>query len=173
MEINKGNVVVLKKFFNEDYSWTNFINSISDAYDANGLNNKIEASKEVVGKINFWQKLTMTLENIDEVNFPGIQDKVVKLEELHDKIAKPGKCTVYFGAISLTDKEPTTGNHSDPIDVIYCQFVGSVVWNIHDENGFESHCLNPGDIIYVPKSVMHEVKSLSPRAAISFMFEAK
>ena len=172
METNKDNVVVLTNFFEQDYSWNNFINSINDAYDLNDPNNRIEPPKEVVGKINFWQKLTMTLENINETNFPGIQDKVDKLTQLHDTIAKPTKCTGYFGAVSLTDKEPTTGNHSDPIDVIYCQFVGSVTWTISDETGSESHVLNPGDIIYVPKSVMHEVTSLSPRAAISFMFEA-
>ena len=58
------------------------------------------------------------------------------------------------------------------MDVIYAQFVGSVTWTIYDEDGSESHTLNPGDIIYVPKSVLHEVTSLTPRAAISFMFEA-
>jgi mannose-6-phosphate isomerase-like protein (cupin superfamily) len=173
VEINKGNVIVLNKFFNQDYSWDNFINSINDAYDLNDANNKVEPAKEIVGKINFWQKLTMTLENINEANFPGIQVKADRLAQLHQQLSGSGKCIGYFGAVSITNKEPTTGKHSDPIDVIYCQFVGSVTWTISDENGSESHVLNPGDIIYVPKSVDHEVTSMSPRAAISFMFEAK
>lgn len=171
-KIGTNGVVVLTKYFDEDYSWNNFINTISDGYDINNPNNKLEGSKEVVGKINFWQKLTMTLDNIDEKNFPGIQDKVSKLTNLHHTLKELTKCTGYFGAVSLTDKEPTTGKHSDPIDVIYCQFIGSVTWTIFDEDKFESFVLNPGDIIYVPKSVMHEVTSLTPRAAISFMFEA-
>jgi len=172
MEINKGNVVVLNKFFDQDYSWNNFINSINDAYDINDPNNGMAFGKDVLGKINFFQKLTLTLENINETNFPGIEDKADRLTQLHEQLSKPGKCLGYFGAVSFTTKEPTTSKHNDPMDVIYAQFVGSVTWTIYDEDGSESHVLNPGDIIYVPKTVMHEVTSLTPRAAISFMFEA-
>jgi hypothetical protein len=169
---NKGNAVVLNKFFDQDYSWDNFISSINDAYDLNDPNNGMVFSKEVIGKINFFQKLTLTLENINETNFPGIESKADKLTQLHEQLSKPGKCLGYFGAVSFTTKEPTTSKHNDPMDVIYAQFVGSVTWTIYDEDGSQSHVLNPGDIIYVPKSVMHEVTSLTPRAAISFMFEA-
>lgn len=172
IKTGKQGVVLITKYFDNDYSWDNFINAISDGYDLNDLNNKIENSKEVIGKINFWQKLTMTLDNINEKNFPGVEGKAEKLTYLHHSIKAPGKCTGYFGAVSFTNKELSTGKHSDPIDVIYCQFIGSVDWNIFNEQGFETFTLNPGDIIYVPKSVEHEVKSISPRAAISFMFEA-
>lgn len=170
IDLNK--VIVINKYFNEDYSWDNFINCINDAYDLNDSNNRVEESKEVIGKVNFWQKLTMTLDNIDSKNFPGIENKLEKLKKLHFDLKGSSKCTGYFGAVSLTDKEPTTGKHSDPIDVIYCQFVGSVTWTVFDENKSNVFILNPGDIIYVPRSVVHEVKSSNPRAAISFMFEA-
>ena len=172
METSKGNVVVLNNFFDQDYSWINFINSINDAYDLDDPKNGILFGKEVIGKINFFQKLTLTLENINETNFPGIEDKVVKLAQLHEQLSKSGKSIGYFGAVSFTTKEPTTSKHNDPMDVIYAQFIGSVTWTISDEDGSEVHVLNPGDIIYVPKSVLHEVTSLTPRAAISFMFEA-
>lgn len=162
---------VITNFFNAEYSWENFIKSINDAYDLNDPNNKKEGPKEVVGKVNFWQKLTVTLDNINEKNFPGIEDKVNKLVELYGTFGDtPNRCTGYFGAVSLTNKEPTTGKHSDPVDVIYCQFIGSVEWQISNNDGTEKHVLNPGDIIYVPNSTMHEVISLTPRAAISFMF---
>jgi hypothetical protein len=170
--VGKNGVWFLSKYFNADYSWINFINCISDAYDLNDTGNRIEAHKEVLGKINFWQKLTMTLDNINEKNFPGIQQKVESLLKLHSSIKSSSRCVGYFGAVSLTTKEPTTGKHSDPMDVIYCQFVGSVVWEIFEENSSEKFILNPGDVIYIPKTVQHEVVSLSPRAALSFMFEA-
>jgi len=173
METSKGNVVVLNNFFDQDYSWINFINSINDAYYLNDPKNGIVFAKEVIGKINFFQKLTLTLENINETNFPGVEDKVDKLTQLHEQLANPGKCIGYFGAVSFTTKEPTTSKHNDPMDVIYAQFVGSVTWTIFDEDKFEIYVLNPGDIIYIPKSVMHEVTSLTPRAALSFMFEAQ
>lgn len=162
---------VLNNFFNLDYSWDNFIKSISDAYDLYDPNNKKEIKKEIVGKINFWQKLTITLDNISEDNFPGIEDKAFSLLELHKTISgTESKCKGYFGAVSLTNKEPSTGKHSDPVDVIYCQFVGSVTWTIFDKDSSKNFLLSPGDIIYVPKSTLHEVTSLTPRAAISFMF---
>lgn len=165
-------IKLINNFFNTDYSWDNFINSISDAYDLNDLRNKKEGPKEVIGKVNFWQKLTMTLDNINEQNFPGIGKKVKELTELHNSIANTkSTCTGYFGALSITNKELTTGRHSDPIDVIYCQFVGSVVWSIFTDQGKEDFVLNPGDVIYVPKSIDHEVLSLTPRAALSFMFK--
>lgn len=171
-EINRGPTVI-PQYFNEDYLWNNFINSINDAYDFNGPNNKAESYKEVIGQINFWHKLTMTLDNINEQNFPGITNKVDKLTDLHLMLKGiPSKCSGYFGAVSLTTKEPTTGKHSDPIDVIYCQFIGSVVWSVYITGEKKDFILNPGDIIYVPKSMEHEVLSLSPRAAISFMFES-
>lgn len=173
MKKNKGGVVVLNKFFNQDYCWDNFIDSISDAYDLNDAKNGTLFGKEVIGKINFFQKLTLTMENINEKNFPGVEDKANKLTQLHQELSTPSKCIGYFGAVSFTTKEPTTSKHNDPIDVIYAQFVGSATWTIFDEDGSEVHVLNPGDIIYVPKTIMHEVTSLTPRAAISFMFEAQ
>jgi ribosomal protein L16 Arg81 hydroxylase len=171
-KLGKQGVLFVKNFFNRDYFWNNFINSIDDAYDINSLVNRVEPTKEVIGKINFFQKLTMTLDNINEKNFPGLQEKINILTDLHRTIKPETKCLGYFGAVSLTTKEPTTGKHNDPIDVIYSQFIGSANWTIYDEEGSETFQLNPGDIIYVPKSVMHEVTSISPRAALSFMFES-
>jgi uncharacterized RmlC-like cupin family protein len=171
-KIEENKAVVFLNYFNKDYEWKNFIDCISDGYNLEDDKNNTYPHKEVIGKINFWQKLTMTLDNIDSKNFPGIEDKVNKLAELHKSVGKSGICTGYFGVVSLTSKEPTTGRHDDPVDVIYCQFIGSVTWNIFYENAIETFLLNPGDVIYVPKLISHEVVSLSPRAAISFMFEA-
>jgi mannose-6-phosphate isomerase-like protein (cupin superfamily) len=183
---SNAKVTFLNKYFNEDYDWSNFINAINESYDVNNPNNKIDSFKEKLGNIVFWRKtkLTMTLElkqplslpnqlldGINEKIFPGIQDKAKKLTELHQKLSKAGRCVGYVGVVSFTNKEPTTGNHSDPMDVIYCQFIGSVTWTVSNDNSSEIFVLNPGDIIYVPKNTMHEVTSLSPRAALSFMFE--
>jgi quercetin dioxygenase-like cupin family protein len=77
-----------------------------------------------------------------------------------------------FGALSLTDSEPTTGKHSDPVTVMYWNCIGSVEWNVFTENKNYSFVLQPGDVILVPANMLHEVKSLGPRAAISFMFES-
>jgi hypothetical protein len=162
-----GVAVAFTNVFDSGYSWDNFINHINDVYDKTSANNGNYDYKQVVGLINIWHKFTYTLEGLNSSNFPDLDKKYEYLKTMH-----PNQGIGYFGAVSLTSKEPTTGNHTDPIDVMYCQFIGSVIWKIEYEDRVETFVLNPRDMIYVPKGLMHEVTSLTPRAAISFMFDA-
>ena len=175
MEINKE--LVLKAIeerkaihftnvFNNEYTWNNFINFINYAIKQDNPNALNTNSKETIGYVNFWQKLTLTLDNLTNEYFPELEEKNNFLQLFIDKKSQ-GK----FGAVSFTDSEPTTGKHSDPVTVMYWNCIGSVEWNIYPESGQQTFILNPGDIILVPSEIMHEVKSLGPRAAISFMFE--
>jgi hypothetical protein len=153
--------------FSNSYSWDNFINFINYAIKQENPQATKTDFKETIGYVNFWQKLTMTLDNISNTYFPEIEEKNSFLEELVYKTSL-GR----FGALSLTDSEPTTGKHTDPVTVIYWNCIGSVEWTIFSENKNYSFVLEPGDVVLVPANMMHEVKSLGPRAAISFMFEA-
>lgn len=153
--------------FSNTYSWDNFINFINYAIKQENPEAKSTDFKQTIGYVNFWQKLTLTLDNLSNTYFPEIEEKNEFLANLVDK--RPlGK----FGVLSLTDSEPTTGKHSDPVTVMYWNCIGSVEWTVFSENQNYSFILQPGDIILVPANMLHEVKSLGPRAAISFMFEA-
>jgi mannose-6-phosphate isomerase-like protein (cupin superfamily) len=55
------------------------------------------------------------------------------------------------------------GKHNDTEDVYFWQCQGSTKW-ITD---LGEYTLEPGDVIYVPAGVNHEVISLTPRAGIS------
>lgn len=172
IQLGKQGVLVIRNFFDKDYSWDNFVNAVNDAYNFDSKKNEtIQEIPEVVGKIRFYQKLTMVLDKVSEKNFSGLLSKIIKLKDLHTKINLYSECVGYFASVSFTNKEPTTGKHYDLEDVIYCQFIGSVSWTIYDKEISESVDLNSGDIIYIPRSVVHEVKSLSPRASLSFMFK--
>ena len=59
------------------------------------------------------------------------------------------------------------GSHRDKSDVIFWQVIGKTFWSIDDDKKYE-YILNPGDCIYVPRGMFHDVKSLSPRVGISF-----
>jgi len=166
--LNKKEAIKFSNVFTNDYSWYNFINFINHAIKQNNPNAEKTSVKETIGYINFWQKLTMTLDNITNEYFPKLEEKNNFLQSFIDHRAI-GK----FGAVSFTDSEPTTGKHNDPVNVMYWNCLGSVQWNVYKESEEQSFILSPGDVILVPAGMLHEVISLEPRAAISFMFEAK
>ena len=161
---NNNNPYVFRSIFTDLPSWEDFFNHMGDAIETKDYSGGNYGSKEVIGKVNFWSKLTMTIEEPSTKYYKNLNVYANILQELQDY-----KLNGYFCAVSLTNKEATTGPHNDPIDVIYLQCIGSVKWKIYKDIAQE-YILNPGDAIYVPAQLMHEVFSLTPRAAISFMF---
>lgn len=88
-------------------------------------------------------------------------DKVKKvLEENNFNVAH-----LYFNIITSAS---TFGKHNDTMDVWFWQCEGVTKWIINNK---ESIILNPGDLIYVPAKVDHEVVPLSPRVGISMSRE--
>lgn len=164
--INNKKAVKFNNVFNNDYTWDNFINFINFAIKQNNPNATNSNVKQTIGFVNFWHRFTMTLDELNNVYFPELKEKNNFLQLFIDK-----KAIGNFGAVSFTDSEPTTGKHFDPVTVMYWNCIGTVKWTIYYENNEEMFILNPGDVILVPANIMHEVNSLTPRAAISFMFE--
>ena len=70
---------------------------------------------------------------------------------------------MYMG---LTAKSESIGKHHDDCEVIFWQCIGRTEWDVDNT----TYILEPGDCLYIPKGMMHEVKSLSPRMGISFGF---
>ena len=60
--------------------------------------------------------------------------------------------------------------HSDPVDGIFIQCVGKTEWRAYYEDFEQAWLVKPGDLLYIPKNVVHSVKTLEPRAAISIGF---
>jgi ribosomal protein L16 Arg81 hydroxylase len=76
---------------------------------------------------------------------------------------KKGSAHIYT---SLTTKNYGLGKHADDVDVLFWQVKGKTLW-IFNEQEKE---LEPGDVLYIPKAVSHQVISLTPRVGISFGF---
>lgn len=165
----KNNMVAQKfdKVVPRIFEWDHFINHLSYCFGHENTGGGNYGSEEVVGAVNFWRKLTVTLEQVREETMPGVDFVIKLLESYH-----PEKYAGSFGIISFTNKEQNTAIHSDPIDVIYCQFIGTANWHIYNDRDekIETFTLEPGDAIYCPATLTHEVESVTPRAAISFMF---
>lgn len=69
--------------------------------------------------------------------------------------------------ISLLTSSKTFGRHNDNSDVYFWQVKGKTKWIVEDET-ISEYILEPNDMIYIPKKMVHEVFPLCPRAGISF-----
>lgn len=69
--------------------------------------------------------------------------------------------------ISFLSSSKTFGRHNDDSDVYFWQVQGKTKWVVEDEK-ISEYILEPNDMIYIPRKMIHEVFPLSPRAGISF-----
>jgi ribosomal protein L16 Arg81 hydroxylase len=65
--------------------------------------------------------------------------------------------------LNFAVEKNTFGRHKDEDDVWFWQVQGMTRWQFDNEK----HILEPGDLIYVPKHIYHNVTPLTPRAGIS------
>jgi mannose-6-phosphate isomerase-like protein (cupin superfamily) len=61
--------------------------------------------------------------------------------------------------------------HSDAVDGFFIQNDGETLWRIFRNTGVEQHVLKSGDMMYIPKNIIHSVESLTPRHSVSIAFE--
>jgi hypothetical protein len=61
--------------------------------------------------------------------------------------------------------------HTDAVDGFFIQNEGSTLWKIYRNTGIEEHILNTGDMMYIPKNIIHSVDSLTPRNSTSIAFK--
>lgn len=62
--------------------------------------------------------------------------------------------------------------HFDPEDRFFIQGCGQTLWKIFDDSKILNHAivLNPGDLAYIPKKLIHSVESLCPRHSATIAF---
>ena len=159
-----GQALLMKGMFDKLPTWQNFIDHMNamskNTHDSVGHKGAFNGH---VGGINFWHPLTLTIERATKEFFPEINNYMLRIKKMH-----PNLPSFPFTAISFTTSEPTTQRHTDPSDVFYLQCIGNVIWETTVDDVVTQYHLEPGDLIYVPTGCLHEVKSLTPRAAISF-----
>jgi len=66
--------------------------------------------------------------------------------------------------MNITAHGGSNGNHFDQDDVYFWQAQGRTRWQF--DSGYE-YLLEPGDLIFVPAGVYHNVIPLGPRIGIS------
>jgi len=90
-------------------------------------------------------------------------------KQIHKLRPDESICTAHL-YISFLSSSSTTGWHNDDTDVFYIQAKGITNWEVDTGDGEHLFTLSPGDLIYVPKRMLHNTKPITPRVGISIGF---
>jgi ribosomal protein L16 Arg81 hydroxylase len=106
------------------------------------------------------------LDNLGFVYFDA--DKMSSVGMLLDAIRQWSgqKCSAHC-YISLLESSATFGRHNDNADVFFWQVQGRTHWTVEQGTEIYEYELTPGDLIYIPRFMIHQVVPLTPRAGIS------
>jgi len=101
-------------------------------------------------------------------NYPGffVSHEGHNIDKVKD-VLKDLECNTAHLYFNVTTKAETFGKHNDTMDVYFWQCQGATKWVVEDDEVI----LNPGDLIYIPKGVYHNVIPLSPRLGVSMSNE--
>lgn len=98
-------------------------------------------------------------------SYPGffVSHEGHEIEKVKD-VLKDLKCSIAHLYFNISTKAETFGKHKDTMDVYFWQCQGVTKWIIEDK---DEVILNPGDLIYIPRGINHNVIPLSPRLGVS------
>lgn len=165
MDKNFNKIELIKKITSIKSDWKDFIDVINKfiSFDISFVDQKPNYSR--TGLVRFYDQLTIAVDRLEitPIHFYTERNKIKNFVFENGR-----KVTHETPIISFTNIEKTTGKHEDFEDVLYVQFIGSVAWKVWEKEKEEIYILHPGDGIFVPKNTSHEVKSITPRAGISF-----
>lgn len=157
--------------------WVEFINFLSDCYSMREPNDWETSHKEEFmkggrvrrGAVQIWGYMTFFPENPDNRWFENYD--AMKAQIQADYGGKQPRSS--FCVINLSPSENITNRHNDLTHNLYVQCIGKVTWKIYESltsPEFVSYELEPGDAIWVPFGVSHEVVAKTPRTAITIAF---
>ena len=121
-------------------------------------------------KLNFIEMnkhFSMGVHGFTEVNF--FRDFLNALENSHDIRGNQNFTSQCF--LNLTTVESTYGKHRDEMDVWIWQVLGSSRWYIEGRKSHFDQIVHPGELIYIPRGLYHNIESITPRVSISFASE--
>ena len=174
-------IIFFKKAFEITPGWSNFENVYNEAYKSNG--------------VLFASFVSMTIDRAESYT-DDFNDLIIGAQQLHPGNKICGMAIVHFennnnqhipeeaeslyklfrsnGGTSIPPQFDFSllvpARHSDPVDGIFIQCVGSTKWRAFYENDTKEYIAEPGDMLYIPKGIEHSVESLEARAAISIAF---
>ena len=143
--------------------WSDFINNINTASKETSVVGKAPYENfDRINHVRFYNKLTFGIDYSDRYPYAG-------LEEMKEYIRSLGLDPfVTMSFMGLSDSQSTTGRHCDQCSIMYIQAVNSVKWVVVCDGVEMEYILDPGDVLFIPEGLFHEIFSFMPRAGLSF-----
>lgn len=89
--------------------------------------------------------------------------------EIINKSHPDGVILIPVILVSIFNNVPNLTEHADPVDQMHLAISGVSNWKLTmDDGSTEELCLSPGDFIFLPKLIKHEVTSISHRIGLTF-----
>ena len=154
-------------------NWSDFIENFDYNYNRDKDKNKNNPDhRYITDNIVVYNKF-------DPIIFGAIEDKATRLFDKSLEAHSLIKGLIKKDASSVKSIMNFLGNeqeywtHSDNHDVISWHCVGTIEWRFYKnpkEKDYDSVVLEPGDVIYVPAGVVHQVINNKPRASLIFQY---
>lgn len=154
-------------------SWEQFVNHTNYWFhhgDSDGESDEYcEVFRGVLHRKHFYFHVRDAVTELGLEFFPEAKEVVSEFNKIYEMPAEPGGTFV-----SLVGNDYIAYQHQDQWDSIFWQCSGQTVWHIFESmtstTPFNIIEVNPGDVVVVPKGVVHEVHSPTPRTAIAIPY---
>ena len=121
-------------------------------------------------RCRFWSRLTFQLYDGEDPLENHIPELMPVLEWARSQYGERGVANT-FALVSLIANRGQIGHkHEDYIDQFQWQCIGTSIWRTGD-NLESENLIEPGDFIFVPKNIQHEIETVTPRAVINLVME--
>jgi hypothetical protein len=133
--------------------------------------NHLELYKKEVNGFRTFGPTYYVLELFDH-NLKNISDTYAGYSEVHAAVHEACEGGVWPRPVMLIATDlgnPELPRHRDPCDQMHWTCIGSEAWKVWvSEEEVLEFTLNPGDLIYIPIGLYHQVTSVTPRAGITW-----
>ena len=175
--IENKKIHIFKNPFPDIPEWKTFL-SILGKYTAKDLldypdkglldtKNMDEAYLSFKLRTRFWSRLTFQLYDPKDDLENDIPELIPVLNWARSIYSS--RLANSFSLISLVANRGQVGlKHSDYIDQFQWNCIGESIWRTGD-NLENEDLINPGDFIFIPKNIQHEIETIKPRAVINLV----
>jgi hypothetical protein len=151
-------ILVNKALLNESDAYVNINNNYKEPKYL--YQNDVSSVKEAMGYLQFISQMPTSIENVNEM-----------INDIDSSLGLNIKRESVQFFCNFLSVNYISEIHSDPWDAVVFQTKGTTIWDIFTEDKetiTESIALEPGDLILVPKGLVHRVSSNSSRATLNF-----